>query len=96
MASIFNALHIGYSGLSAAQVGINTTGHNISNAENDGYTRQRVIATAATPLTTNPGNVGNGVEIQTIKRVFDNFVFDRYTDTYAQKEYTDFEKSTLE
>ena len=96
MASIFNALHIGYSGLNAAQVGINTTGHNISNAEVDGYTRQRVIATAATPLVTNPGNVGNGVEIQTIKRVFDNFVHDRYTDTYAQKEYTDFEKGTLE
>ena len=96
MASIFNALHIGYSGLNAAQVGINTTGHNISNAETDGYTRQRVIATSTTPLRTNPGQVGNGVEIQTIKRVFDNFVFDRYTDTYANKEYADFSKQTLE
>ena len=96
MASIFNALHVGYSGLNAAQVGINTTGHNIANAEVDGYTRQRVVSTAATPLATQPGNVGNGVEIQTIKRVFDNFVYDRYTDTYAQKEYTDFEKATLE
>ncbi|MBC8237499.1 MAG: flagellar hook-associated protein FlgK [Helicobacteraceae bacterium] len=96
MASIFNALHIGYSGLNAAQVGINTTGHNIANAETDGYTRQRVIATNATPITTTPGNVGNGVEIQTIKRVFDNFVFDRYTDTYSKKEYSDFEKQTLE
>ena len=96
MASIFNALHIGYSGLNAAQVGINTTGHNISNAETEGYTRQRVVSSAATPLNTNPGQVGNGVEIQTIKRVFDNFVFDRYTDTYAQKEYSDFEKQTLE
>ena len=96
MASIFNALNIGYTGLSAAQVGINTTGHNISNAETDGYTRQRVMTSAATPLTTDPGNVGNGVEVQTIKRVFDNFVFDRYTDTYAKKEYTELEKSTLE
>ena len=96
MASIFNALNIGYTGLNAAQVGINTTGHNISNAETDGYTRQRVIATAATPISTQPGAVGNGVEIQTIKRVFDNFVFDRYTDSYEQKEYTDYEKSTLE
>ena len=96
MASIFNALNIGYTGLNAAQVGINTTGHNIANAETDGYTRQRVIQSAATPLSTDPGNVGNGVEIQTIKRVFDNFVFDRYTDTYAKKEYTDFEKQSLE
>ena len=96
MASIFNALHVGYSGLNAAQVGINTTSHNISNAESDGYTRQRVVTTAATPISSNPGAVGNGAEIQTVKRVFDNFVFDRYTDIYGKKEYSDFEKQTLE
>ena len=95
MASIFNALHIGYSGLNVAQNGINTTGHNISNAEVEGYTRQRVVAKAATPLQTYPGNVGNGAEVQDIKRVFDNFVFDRYTDISQAKEYSDFEKKTL-
>lgn len=96
MANLFNTLGIGYSGLSAAQVGINTTGHNIANAENDGYTRQRVIMTAATPLADAPGNVGNGVQVQDIKRVFDNFVFDRYTEISADKEYSEFEKRTLE
>ncbi len=96
MASIFNALHIGYSGLNAAQVGINTTGHNISNAETEGYTRQRVITSAATPLYAEPGNVGNGVEIMDIQRIFDNFVFDRYTAISADKEYSDFETKTLE
>lgn len=96
MASIFNTLSIGYSGLSAAQVGINTTGHNIANAENEGYTRQRVISSAANPLNTSAGNVGNGVEIQDIKRVFDNFVFDRYNSASSDKEYSDFERQTLE
>ncbi|WP_297443500.1 flagellar hook-associated protein FlgK [Sulfurimonas sp.] len=96
MASLFNTLNIGYSGLSAAQVGINTTGHNISNAEVDGYTRQRVVTSAATPLTTSPGQVGNGVEVQEIKRVFDNFVFDRYNGVSADKEFSDFEKQTLD
>ncbi|EDZ63527.1 flagellar hook-associated protein FlgK [Sulfurimonas gotlandica GD1] len=96
MASIFNALHIGYSGLNVAQIGINTTGHNISNAEVDGYTRQRVITAAATPLQTYPGNVGNGAQVMDIKRVFDNFVFDRYTDISETKEYSDFETKTLE
>ncbi|WP_418640548.1 flagellar hook-associated protein FlgK [Sulfurimonas sp. ST-27] len=96
MASIFNTLSIGYSGLSAAQVGINTTGNNIANAENEGYTRQRVITSAANPLITSAGNVGNGVEIQDIKRVFDNFVFDRYSSVSADKEYSDFERQTLE
>ena len=96
MASMFNTLSIGYSGLSAAQVGINTTGNNIANAENEGYTRQRVITSAATPLNTSSGNVGNGTEVQDIKRVFDNFVFDRYSGVSADKENSDFERQTLE
>lgn len=96
MASIFNALHIGYSGLNAAQVGINTTGHNIANAESEGYTRQRVITAAATPIAMDPGQIGNGADIMAIERVFDNFVFDRFTSISSDKEYSDFEKKTLE
>jgi flagellar hook-associated protein 1 len=96
MASIFNALHIGYSGLNVAQVGITTTGHNISNAETEGYTRQRVVTAAATPLLTGPGNVGNGAQVQDIKRIFDNFVFDRYTSISSDKAYSDFERKTLD
>ncbi|WP_324171179.1 flagellar hook-associated protein FlgK [Sulfurimonas sp.] len=96
MASIFNALHIGYSGLNVAQNGINTTGHNISNAETEGYTRQRVVQASSTPLQAAPGNVGNGATIMNIKRIFDNFVFDKYTDASSDKEYSDFEKKTLE
>jgi len=96
MSSIFNTLNIGYTGLSAAQVGINTTGHNIANAETEGYSRQRVITSAATPVGLRVGQVGNGVEVQDIKRVFDNFVFDRYNSVSADKEYTEFEQQTLE
>lgn len=96
MPSIFNSLHIGYSGLSAAQVGIDTTSHNITNAESEGYTRQRVVTAASTPIMSVPGQVGNGVSITEISRVFDNFVYDRYKTVSASKEYSDFEKSTLE
>ena len=96
MASIFNALHIGYSGLNAAQVGIDTTGHNIANAETEGYTRQRVVTAASTPTNMAEGNVGNGTDIMDIQRVFDNFVFDRYTAVSSDKEFSDYEKKTLE
>ncbi|WP_297482033.1 flagellar hook-associated protein FlgK, partial [Sulfurimonas sp.] len=92
----FNTLGIGYSGLSAAQVEINTTGHNIANAETEGYTRQRVMTSAATPISMRPGQVGNGVEVQDIKRVFDNFVFDRYNAVSADKENSDTQRQTLE
>jgi len=95
MSSIFNALHIGYSGLQVAQAGISVTSHNISNALVEGYSRQRVVLKAATPLSTSHGNVGNGAEIQNIKRIFDNFVFDRYTTVSGDKAYSDFETSIL-
>ena len=96
MSSIFNTLNIGYSGLSAAQVGINTTGHNVANAEVEGYSRQRVVTSAATPLSSGPGNIGNGTQVQDISRVFDNFVFDNYSKTSADKENSDYERQTLE
>lgn len=96
MSSLFNTLNIGYSGLSAAQVGVTTTSHNITNAESDGYTRQRVVTAAATPIYGAAGNVGNGTEIMDISRIFDNFVYDRYTGISSDKEYSDFTKSTLE
>lgn len=95
MSSLFNTLGIGYSGLSTAQVGINTTGHNISNAEVDGYTRQRVVQSAKTPLITGSGNIGNGTQVKNISRVFDNFVFNRYTKASGEKEYTDTTKNSL-
>ena len=96
MSNLFNTLGIGYSGLRAAQTGISTTGHNISNAENEGYTRQRVVTAASTPLNLAPGNVGNGVDIEDVKRVFDNFVFNRFSKVSAEKEFSDFERQTLE
>lgn len=96
MASLFNTLGVGYSGLNVAQVGINTTGQNVSNAETDGYSRKRVIQSAATPLSLAPGNVGNGVEVQNIERIFDNFVFRKYTAAYSDKEGSDFMKKTLD
>ncbi|MDD2730461.1 flagellar hook-associated protein FlgK [Malikia sp.] len=96
MASIFNALHIGYSGLNAAQVGIDTTGHNISNAETPGYTRQRVVTAAATPISIDPGQRGNGVQITEITRIFDSFVYNRYKSASQNKSYSDEMKKNLQ
>jgi len=96
MGSIFNALHIGYSGLNAAQIGIDTTGHNIANAETEGYTRQRVVTAAATPISIDPGERGNGTQITEIARIFDQFVFDRYATTSQSKEYSDTMKKNLQ
>ncbi len=97
MASIFNGLHIGFSGLSASQLGINTTGHNISNAETEGYTRQRVVQQSAQPLgTIIPGAQGNGTQVKEIVRIHDEFVFGRFRSEGENKEFTDFQRQSLE
>ena len=97
MASLFNSLNVGYSGLTASQVGINTTGQNIANAETPGYTRQRVVNAASTPLSNaTPGAQGSGVSVTEITRVFDAFVYNRYSDSSQSKEYSDFMRQSLE
>lgn len=96
MASIFNALHIGYSGLNAAQVGIDTTGHNIANAETEGYSRQRVVTSEAQPIGLSPGQRGNGTQITEVVRIFDKFVYDRYETATQNQQYSETLKSNLE
>lgn len=96
MASIFNALGIGYSGLNAAQVGIDTTGHNISNANTEGYSRQRVVTSEAMPISIDPGQRGNGTQITEIARIFDQFTFDRYSISSQNKSNSDTLKSNLQ
>ncbi len=96
MASIFNSLHIGYSGLNAAQVGVDVTSHNIANVGTEGYTRQRVATHASNPVSLVQGVSGNGVQITEIASVFDKFVFDRYVSSGQDKANSDFKKNVLE
>ena len=42
MASTFYGLNIAYTGLTAANAGLNTTANNISNVNTEGYSRQLV------------------------------------------------------
>lgn len=71
MASTFYGLQIAYSGLNAYQAALNTTGHNISNVETDGYSRQYVTQTAADPLRTftSAGMQGGGVSVTGIEQM---------------------------
>ena len=71
MPSTFFGLDIGTSGLYTYQAALNTTAHNASNAETDGYSRQVLNQTAATPISVyntygmvGTGVVGNGITQQ--------------------------------
>jgi flagellar hook-associated protein 1 FlgK len=67
-------LSIGKSGLLAAQVGLATTGNNITNANVPGYTRQGVVQTDTASQNTGFGFVGTGTEVSSVRRYYDNFL----------------------
>jgi flagellar hook-associated protein 1 FlgK len=65
---------IGLSGLAAAQAGLMTASHNISNANTPGYSRQVTMQAAAIPQFTGSGYVGSGVNVTTVQRVYSDFL----------------------
>lgn len=69
-----NLLSIGKTGLFAAQAGLSTTGHNITNASVAGYNRQVVVQATGPMLDTGVGFQGTGTQISQIKRYSDEFL----------------------
>ncbi|QLI82460.1 flagellar hook-associated protein FlgK [Chitinibacter fontanus] len=65
---------IGVSGLNAASLGLTTTGHNISNVNTDGFSRQRLSQSAPYPLLSGSGFNGLGVQVDSITRMYDRFL----------------------
>lgn len=64
---------IALTGLRAAQAGLATTGHNISNVNTAGYSRQQTIQTAALAQFSGNGYVGTGVNVTSIRRVYSDY-----------------------
>lgn len=68
-------MNTGRSGMVAAKASIATTGHNISNASTEGYSRQRVHQKADMPRSVGgKGFVGTGTLIERVERVNDKYV----------------------
>ncbi|MCX7513131.1 flagellar hook-associated protein FlgK [Frateuria sp. STR12] len=63
-------LSTGVSGLLAAQVGLSTTGHNVSNVNTDGYSRQQVSFGARAPQAEGRYYVGTGVDTVAVQRAY--------------------------
>ncbi|MDF2541054.1 MAG: hypothetical protein K0S47_772 [Herbinix sp.] len=75
MASTFFGLNIGASGLNAYQAALDTTSHNITNAETEGYTRQVMGQKASNALKVNSsyGMAGTGVSVTGVKQMRDAY-----------------------
>ncbi|MER2261229.1 MAG: flagellar hook-associated protein FlgK [Psychrobacillus sp.] len=85
MGSTFMGLETSKRGLYTQQSALYTTGHNISNANTAGYSRQRVNmeATLGFPgaglnAPKIPGHLGTGVQAQSVQRIRDSFIDTQY------------------
>lgn len=95
MGSPFFGMDIAVSGLFASQIQLNTTSHNISNAETEGYTKQSVATVAADALRTYSklGMVGAGVVSEDITQSRNTYYDIKYRRSngiageYESKEY---------
>lgn len=82
MQSTFSGLNTMINGIYTNRLGLNTVGHNISNSNTEGYSRQTAKA-AATPSSevytlAGPSQVGNGSTVTSVVRA---------RDTYADRQY---------
>jgi flagellar hook-associated protein 1 FlgK len=85
MTSTFHSIETAKRSLNTQTAALNTTGHNISNANTEGYSRQVVKMRASLPMeaygflrTTAAGQMGTGVEFSSIERVRQSFLDDQF------------------
>ncbi|MDF2937956.1 MAG: flagellar hook protein FlgK [Paenibacillaceae bacterium] len=81
MRSTFHSLETAKRSLFTQQTALSTVGHNIANANTEGYSRQTVNMTASRPMeavglmrSNAPGQLGTGVEYSSINRIRENFL----------------------
>ena len=81
MNNIFSGLNVGLRALETQRKSLDVTGHNIANANNEDYNKQRAVHKASYPHTApglsnhgGAGQFGTGVEIEQVQRVKDQFI----------------------
>ncbi|MEQ1742039.1 MAG: flagellar hook-associated protein FlgK [Candidatus Nitrotoga sp.] len=74
----------GVSALNAAQIGLSTTEHNIANANTPGFNRQEVMLGTRIPQATGAGFIGQGVDVSTVKRMYNEFLSNQVLQGQAQ------------
>ena len=84
--AISSGLNIALTGLKSHQKAIDVTANNISNASNPDYVRERAVFTTLPPINSTPGDMGTGVEIASINRITDTFLFNRFISANANLE----------
>ena len=62
------------SGMQAAQIALQTAGHNISNQNTAGFNRQRIVQASSIAMQTGAGFIGQGTHVSTVERMYDGYL----------------------
>ena len=96
MNNIFSGLNVGLRALETQRKSLDVTGHNIANANNEDYNKQRAVHKASYPYTApglsnhgGAGQFGTGVEIEQVQRVKDQFINSQMFNETQTSEYWD-------
>lgn len=96
MSGLFGTLGTATSGITANQVALQTTAHNIANTNTDGYSRQRVHMTTKPPyVIAGTGTIGTGVNVTGVERVVDEFVRSQIREANSKYTYNTQKSDTL-
>lgn len=74
MVGLNSLFDIARTALATSQQALTVTGHNVSNVNTPGYSRQEAVITERPPLNGQPGMMGTGVQATSIRRYVDQFV----------------------
>lgn len=77
MSGLFRSLNIGSQSLYVSRQGIDTTSHNIANAQTEGYSRQRLDLQQRDPIAKHGVLLGSGVFVRSVDRIHDKFLQDQ-------------------
>ncbi|MFA7573081.1 MAG: flagellar basal body protein, partial [Lutispora sp.] len=79
MRTTFGSLNIVNTGLFASRRALDVTGHNISNVNTEGYSRQILMQKASMPIWGDPkGIIGTGVDTYNILRIRNEYLDKKY------------------
>lgn len=78
--SIIRVLNQGKGAMSTAQLAIATTSHNVSNANTEGYSRQRVDMVTNDPAPISGHMIGSGVKVGSVTRSNNDFIARRLSE----------------
>jgi len=93
---VADLLGIGKSGLNVSKKALEVTGHNLSNVNTEGFSRQRVMQSTSLPVSVGGFVQGTGVKVDGVRRFNDEFIDKRLSNALSNNQFYESRTEHLE